>query len=127
MELTELLKLGFNKNEAKVYLALIKFGKADAREIINETKFHKNIVYDNLEKLIDRGLVSFIMEGKKRVFQVNSSDSLVNLFEEKASEIDEKKQLAIKLSKDMTLRSKNIPLKREAMVFRGVKGGQNLL
>ena len=73
-----LIKLGFNKNEAKVYLALIEFGKADAGQIIAETKFHKNIVYDNLDKLIDKGLVSFIIENKKKIFQIASSNSLID-------------------------------------------------
>ena len=47
MKAEDFIELGFNKNEAKVYLALIKFGKADARLLIEETKFHKNIIYDN--------------------------------------------------------------------------------
>ena len=70
MEMKNLVDLGFNKNEAKVYLSLIRFGKVDAKQIIKDTKFHKNIVYDNLSKLIDRGLVSFIIEGKKKIFQI---------------------------------------------------------
>lgn len=122
MELTELIKLGFNKNEAKVYLALIKFGKSDARRLINETKFHKNIVYDNLEKLIDKGLVSFILEGKKKIFQIASSDSLVNFFKEKEEEIKEKEESAIKISKEISKIAKSLLSKQEAMIFRGVKG-----
>jgi len=38
MEYHELIKLGFNKNEAIVYLSLIKFKKADALQIIKDTK-----------------------------------------------------------------------------------------
>jgi sugar-specific transcriptional regulator TrmB len=125
MELTELLKLGFNKNEAKVYLILIKFGRADAGQIIKETHFHKNIVYDNLEKLISKGLISFIIEGKKRVFQIASSNSLVEYFEQEEKEINERKKEAEKLSKEINTLAKQIPLTQEAKVFRGVKGIKN--
>src|SRR3989338_8349569 len=52
MEFQELIKLGFNKNEAKVYLSLANLGKTNASQIIKDTKFHKNIVYDNQEKEI---------------------------------------------------------------------------
>ncbi len=43
MEIEDLIRIGFNKNEAKVYLSLIKFGKADANRIIKDTYlFSKN-------------------------------------------------------------------------------------
>jgi sugar-specific transcriptional regulator TrmB len=122
MELTELLKLGFNRNEAKVYLSLIRFGKADARTLIKETKFHKNIVYDNLEKLIDKGLVSFIIEGKRKIFQIASADSLNDYFEEKQKEIAEKKKSAEKLTLEISKIARVIPSVQHATVFRGVKG-----
>jgi sugar-specific transcriptional regulator TrmB len=125
MELTELLKLGFNKNEAKVYLILIKFGKADAGQIIKETHFHKNIVYDNLEKLINKGLVSFIIEGKKRIFQIASSNSIVEYFEQEEKEINKRKKEAEKLSKEISKLAKQIPSVQEAKVFRGVQGIKN--
>jgi sugar-specific transcriptional regulator TrmB len=122
MELQELLKLGFNKNEAKVYLALIRFGKADARTIIKETKFHKNIVYDNLEKLIDKGLVSFILEGKKKIFQIASSNALNDYFEEQEKELEDRKKEAEKLTQEINKLAKTIRTEIEARVFRGVKG-----
>ena len=122
MELIDLIKLGFNRNEARVYLALIKFGKSDARQIIKETKFHKNIVYDNLEKLIDKGLVIFILENKKRIFQIASSNSLINFFEEKEKEIKEKKDDAIKINQEISKIAKSIPEKQEASIYRGIQG-----
>ncbi len=122
MELSKLIKLGFNKNEAKVYLSLIKFGKADANQIIKDTKFHKNIVYDNLEKLIDKGLVTFIIEDKRKVFQISSSNALVDFFEDKEKEIHEKKESALKISNEIDKLAKSIPYKQEAVIYRGVKG-----
>jgi len=122
MELSELLKLGFNRNEARVYLALIKFGKADASTIIRETKFHKSIVYDNLDKLIDKGIVTFVVEGKKRIFQIASSEMLIRLFEEKEKEIQDKKKIASSISKEIDSRIKNIPEKQEATIYRGISG-----
>ena len=68
--LQNLTKLGLNQNEAKVYLSLLKFGKSDAHQIIKDTKFHKSIVYDNLDKLINKGLVTYIIDGKKRIFSI---------------------------------------------------------
>ncbi len=122
MDEIELVKLGFNKNEAKVYLALIKLVKASAHQLIQATKFHKNIVYDNLEKLIDKGLVTFIVEGKKKIFQITHSDMLVNFFEDKEKEILEKKKEAVKISKEINKIAREFPVKQEAQIFRGVNG-----
>ncbi|MGV8152298.1 MAG: helix-turn-helix domain-containing protein [Candidatus Nanoarchaeia archaeon] len=120
MDIENLIKLGFNKNEAKVYLAIIKFRKADARTIIKETKFHKNIVYDNLEKLIDKGLISFIIEENKKVFEISASYSLIDYFEKKEKEIQEKKKSAEVLSEEIDKLTKELPQKQEATVYRGV-------
>lgn len=122
IEFEQLIELGFNKNEAKVYLALIKFGKADANQLIKHTKFHKNIVYDNLEKLIDKGLVTYIVEEGRRLFKVASPNMLVELFEEKAKDIEKKKNKAVAIAKEISKAAKAIKLKQEATIYRGVKG-----
>lgn len=122
MKLIELLELGFNRNEALVYLALIKFGKSDANTLIRETKFHKNIVYDNLEKLIDKGLVSFVTEHGKKVFQIAPPNMLVHFFEEQEKIILEKKRRANILAGEIEVLQSKIAPKRGAEVFRGAKG-----
>jgi len=122
MEVQDLVRLGFNKNEAKVYLSLIGFGRADAHQIISDTKFHKNIVYDNLSKLIDKGLVSFVVDGRKRLFQIASSNALVDFFEDKEKRLAEKKKLAKEMTKKIGEISKKLPSKQEATIYRGVNG-----
>jgi|SRR3989344_1603611 len=122
VEITDLIKLGMNKNEAKTYISLIKFRKADAHQIIQDTKFHKNIVYDNLEKLIDKGLVTFILEGNKRIFQLTSANALIDNIEEEQKELGRQKKKAIEISKEIEKSLKLIPQKQEAMIYRGVKG-----
>jgi len=122
MNISELIKLGFNKNEAKVYLSLVKFGNADAGMIIKDTKFHKNIVYDNLEKLIDKGIVTFVIENNVKVFKIANSKMLIELFEEEAKEVEERKNIALKISKEIDKKIREIPFKQEATVYRGVKG-----
>ena len=121
MELTDFIKLGFNRNEAIVYLSLIRFRKADARQIIQDTKFHKNIVYDNLEKLIDKGLVSFIIEGGRKVFFMLKSKTISSYFEEQKEEINEKIKLAKEIEERIIKSTKNISEKQEAEIYRGIK------
>lgn len=121
MDIADFIELGFNKNEAKVYLTLIKFKQADANTLTKKTKFHKNIIYDNLEKLIDKGLVSFIIEGGKKVFSISPPDLLQEYFEEQQDRLDKKKRLAKKLSKEISLSTKETFERQGAIVSRGVK------
>jgi sugar-specific transcriptional regulator TrmB len=120
MEASDLIKLGFNRNEAVVYLSLVKFGKADAGRLIKDTKFHKNIVYDNLDKLINKGLVSYVAEEGRKVFQISSSDMIVKMIEEEEKELKDKKEFARKISEEIDEQKIMIIKKHEASVFRGV-------
>lgn len=122
MKLEDLIGLGFTKNEAIVYLSLIKFGKASANELIKDTKLHKKIVYENVERLIDKGLVNYIIENNRKVFVLSSPDMIVELFNEKLSEIEEKKKTAEIMAKEIGQISKMAKHKQEAVIYRGVKG-----
>ena len=122
MEFEELIKLGFNKNEAKVYLALAQFKESDANHIIKYTKFHKNIVYDNLDKLINKGLVTFILSGKKRIFKLAPPNNFIKILEEQEKEISEKKKIALSLSKELNDIKKKLPKKQEASIYKGKEG-----
>jgi len=122
MNIEELIGLGLTKNEAKTYLSLIKFGKASANELIRHTKMHKKLVYENIEKLIDKGLVTFIIQDHKKIFHIASPDMLVELFEEKIKETEKTKEKAEKIAKEIKTLSKQTLEKQEATIYRGVKG-----
>ncbi len=70
--ITQLKKLGFSENEAKVYLALLRSGFSTAGPIIKATGLHRNIVYDCLDKLVKGKLASeSIQRGKKHFRPLN--------------------------------------------------------
>ena len=122
MNKEELMDIGFNKNEAIVYLSLIKFGKADAHQLIQDTKFHKNIVYENLYKLMEKGLVSYILKDGKRIFAISSPNMLVELFEEEDKRIKSKKEKAVKLAEEISLAARTIKHRQEASIYKGIRG-----
>ncbi len=122
MKFEEFIELGFNKNEAKVYLSLLKYGKADAKQIIKDTGFHKNIIYDNLDKLIEKGLVSYITESARRIYIVEPAEQLIEFIEQKEEQIKTQKETARELAKQIELAAKIQPTQQEAMMFRGISG-----
>lgn len=74
-----LRNLGLSQNEARVYLSLLETGLAGATKIAQQSKVHRVNVYDAIEKLKDRGLVSEITKNNKKFFQAAHPDNLKNI------------------------------------------------
>ena len=56
-DIETLLRLGLSKNEARVYLALVKFGSQSAQEIAKTTNIARQDIYRIAPKLLKKGLI----------------------------------------------------------------------
>ena len=83
MDKSDLLDLGLGKSEAEIYLALIRHGKATTTDLTKETGIHRTYIYDILEKLKEKGLISQIKEEGKQYFLASDPERLKDYFEEK--------------------------------------------
>jgi DNA-binding MarR family transcriptional regulator len=100
-----LQELGFTKNESKVYLSLLYLGCCSAGKIAEHCKMHRTNVYDSLERLRDKGMVSVITQNETKMFEAAEPANLANLLEEKKARLNSvlpqlllDKQLASKAS-----------------------------
>jgi DNA-binding MarR family transcriptional regulator len=80
--------LGLSVNEAKVFVALLNIGATTAGKIAEKCKLHRTNVYDSLERLGEKGLVSFILKDDKKLFEAADPQSLTRLVEERRSKLD---------------------------------------
>lgn len=78
-----LVECGLTKNESKVYLALLRLGSATAIEVTKASKVHRVNVYDALERLREKGLISTILRAKKRIFEAANPEQLHKLVKQK--------------------------------------------
>jgi len=60
--------LGLNQKEAKIYLATLELGEASIQEISKQSGIGRVLIYSIIEKLINQGLISVVVRGKKRRF-----------------------------------------------------------
>lgn len=118
----ELKKLGLTENETKVYLSLIELGSTNAGKIIKKTKLHRNIVYDNLEKLIEKGLVSFVIIKNIKHFEATSPKELKKYIEKQKQEVLSKEKIVNKILPEIEKKRKLVERKQEATIFKGKKG-----
>jgi sugar-specific transcriptional regulator TrmB len=83
MEDEVLADLGLGKNGTKVYLTLLKQGVATAPLIADKSKVHRTNVYDALERLMEKGLVSYVVKEKVKYYEATDPGNLMKLLDEK--------------------------------------------
>lgn len=89
MNTTLLKQIGLSEQEIHVYLALLKKGRCTVKQIAEVVKYHRTNIYDTLEKLIDKGFVSYIVEGKTTYYRSTNPEFLRNYMEDKLKQVDE--------------------------------------
>lgn len=107
--------LDLSKNEAKTYLTLLRLGKANSAELARESGIHRINVYDVLNSLISKGLVSYISEAGTRVFKPESPEKLKEILNAKRLVLEKELPELLK-----EFNSKKEPW--EVSILRGVEG-----
>ena len=92
MDLGALQKIGLTKGESRVYIALLKIGPSGVGNIINNANVARSKVYDILNRLIDKSLVSSVTEGKVKRFNAVSPKQLSNFIESQKEDIAQKER-----------------------------------
>lgn len=123
----ELQRIGLSSNQVKVYLALLKLGSTKATALIEQTKLHRNIVYENLEKLVDFGLASFVLIRGIKHFEPTSPSRLEEWVEKQKQEALEKESIVDSLLPQIEKLRKTVERKQEAKVFRGKHGVRTII
>lgn len=137
MDLQEstLIQSGLTRNESKVYLALLQLGSSTAIEITKRSKVHRVNVYDVLERLREKGLISSVMQAQKKIYEAANPQQLLHLLKQKEqllSEIlpqleqdfkfkKEKQQVSYFLGTEGLMRAYFMMLEQNATVF-GIGG-----
>lgn len=127
MKEEDLERLGLTRNEAKVYFVLLEIGLTSITGLIKKTKLHKQIIYDNLERLQEKGLVSYVIKANRRHFSAVSPEKLMDMLEEQKNEINKKEDIAKKLIPELTNLKSRAKEEQLASIFQGKKGIKSIL
>jgi len=83
-------ELGFRKNEEKIYKYLLKKGSTTTGSIIKETKIANSRVYESLNTLIKKGLVTYTIQKDGKHFKAETPEKLRELEEERKKKVEKK-------------------------------------
>jgi sugar-specific transcriptional regulator TrmB len=87
MILDFLKKIGLTSGEIKVYSAVLEIGISSLNSIHEKTGIERRNIYDILNKLIEKGLVSYTIEKGKKKFQITHPNKIISYLEDKKQEI----------------------------------------
>ena len=111
-----LREIGLSDSEASIYISLLKTGERSVAEISQDSGLHRTNIYDSIEKLKEKGFISFLLKENKKFYRASDPKLVINYLKEKEEKI-----------------SKIIPeLKRlqsaikEKVVVEGFKGKQGM-
>jgi len=85
----KLIELGLSKNEARIYLFLLKNPHITTGPIIKETRISNSRVYESLNSLISKGLVTYVVQKDGRYFDASSPEKFLEKEEERKKQIEE--------------------------------------
>ncbi|MDP3026452.1 MAG: helix-turn-helix domain-containing protein [Nanoarchaeota archaeon] len=82
-----LREAGLNDKEAIIYLELLKERICNASKLAKLTKIQRTTIYLELENLMRKGLVSYVIKNSKRFYQAASPEKLIEILDTKKQKI----------------------------------------
>jgi sugar-specific transcriptional regulator TrmB len=94
MRLDNLKELGLSDGQIAVYSAVLELGISTLNKIQEKTGIERRNIYDILNKLIEKGFISYTVEKGKKTYQCTHPNKI-------AEEITRKEEALIKLKQDI--------------------------
>ncbi|PIN75303.1 hypothetical protein COV18_03885 [Candidatus Woesearchaeota archaeon CG10_big_fil_rev_8_21_14_0_10_37_12] len=118
----ELQQFGLTDGEAKVYEALIVIGASKVGPIVKKSGIAYSNIYEVLQRLTEKGLVSFITREKTKIFQAVEPSRLQEFLDKKEEEIERSKKALTNILPSLENIKALTGSKLDAEVFVGMKG-----
>jgi sugar-specific transcriptional regulator TrmB len=122
MSITLLEQIGLTKSEISVYEALLELGNSTTGPIVDKSRASSSKIYEILERLIQKGLVSVVVEGGTKHFEAASPQRILDYLNEKKQQLSEQEEAIKKILPELELKKTLAKYKTEATLFRGLKG-----
>lgn len=107
--------LGLSEAETKIYLAALELGKALPKHLAEKAKVKRPTLYEFLPRMMEQGLLSETIIGKRRYFAAEDPQILL---EKKQSEIDQLEKLIPELRLLLSAAS----VKPKIIFYEGIEG-----
>lgn len=110
----DLKKIGLTDNEIKVYLSLLKIGETPVGGIISDIKFHRQLVYNALDSLEQKNMVTKTMKNKVNNYKITDPRAIVE-------NIKTQEMIAERISKNIKEEMKKSRHEQEVNIHDGTE------
>ena len=117
-----LIDLGLSEKEAKIYLTLLERESATSGELIKTLNYYSKTVYEALNKLIEKGLVGYVIKSNKKYFTASDPDKFLDILKEEEFKIKDKKEHFAKIIDLLRKKRRLSHSQQEANIYFGSKG-----
>jgi len=117
-----LTKIGLLESEKKVYLTLLDLGDSTRGDIVNKSRIAGSKVYEILEKLQNKGLVSIYIKNKVKHFKPTNPTQILNYLENKREDILEIEKEAKSIIPKLLAKYNSSKEDQEIELISGMKG-----
>jgi len=125
MDFKPFRNIGFSEGEIKVYFTLIKLQESTIGPISKGANITPSKTYPILDKLIEKGLVSYIIKNKIKFFQILHPSRILDFIKVKENQIKKQEREIEKLIPDL-ISEKKFESRSYAIVYEGIEGVRTL-
>ena len=119
----ELLAVGFTPSEIAVYEALLALGTSTVTPIIEKSGIASSKSYEVLGRLIDKGMVSYVVQGRGKHYTAAHPRKLLEYMDKRAAELMEQREAIADVIPALSAQ-KDSGTEAEATIYRGFSGLQ---
>lgn len=117
-----LKQIGLSENETSIYLVLLSNGSLSAYEIASKTGIYRPNVYDKLETLLKKGLVSYVIKNSKKYFTAAEPEKIQAYLNEEQDKIKENKEILKSILPELSALASLPKIPTKVEVFEGKEG-----
>ncbi|MDD5726078.1 MAG: helix-turn-helix domain-containing protein [Patescibacteria group bacterium] len=117
--------LGLNDSEIAIYLLSLEIGPAQPQALAKNSGFSRPATYQAIEQLVNKGLMSFVLKGKRNVYAAEPPERLLHFGQTRLKELEIKiKEIAENIEELNALRKGDKPTIK---FFEGANGIKSIL
>lgn len=123
MDLANILQdIGFTRNEAKVYLTLLRLGSATSYHIVKEAHISSGKIYETLYRLMERGIVSTVTRRGRRYFSAAEPECLIDFLKQREHDLAEDRHAISAMIPTLKAEQRTVKQETRAELYEGIVG-----
>lgn len=119
-------KIGLTAGESKTYLSLVKLGTCAVGKLYKESGLSRSKTYEVLERLIEKGLASNIVEDGVKKYKATNPQLIPEFLERQKAKIEEQKEVFDALLPTLMAQAQENSEEQSVVVFSGWEGIGNI-